>query len=292
MISARTRAETSMSRMTQCSIPRTLLPCALLVLLVPSIGLGFGDEGHEIIGAIAAHELTPGARARVLALLATDHSGLTADTSIPAEATWADRARDATTRGWHYVNLELHDPDLASACAGRESCIVTKIDEFRAELANPTTPAAERLRALQFLLHLVGDLHQPLHAADDRDRGGNTERVHAPGLPEGSLHHYWDTVFVAALGTDSTAVADRLLAEISPEDRRRWCAGTTSAWAWDSYAIARRRVYGELPRPDAGGRYQLDSQYVADAGAIERVQLERAGVRLGWLLNQLFGDRR
>jgi len=270
------------------SHPRAALALLLLVLL-PGVDLAFGDEGHEIIGAIAAQELTPTTRARVLALLATDHSGLTADTSIPSEATWADRARDATTRGWHYVNLELHDPDLASACAGPESCIVTKIDEFRAALDNPETPAPERLRALQFLLHLVGDLHQPLHAADDRDRGGNTERVLAPGAAEGSLHHYWDTVFVTALGTDSTAVADRLLAEISPEDRRRWRAGTPRDWAWDSYAIARRRIYGELPPPDAVGRYHLSAQYVADATAIVRVQLERAGVRLGMLLNEAFG---
>jgi hypothetical protein len=264
---------------------------ALLVLL-PSVGLAFGDEGHEIVGAIAAHELTPAARAGVLALLATDRSGLTADTSIPAEATWADRARDATTRGWHYVNLELQDPDLAAACAGRESCIVTKIDEFRAELANPQTPAPERLRALQFLLHLVGDLHQPLHAADDRDRGGNTERVRAPGSAEGSLHHYWDTVFVAALGSDSAAIANRLLAEISSEDRRRWRAGTPRDWAWESYAIARRRVYGELPPPDAAGRYDLSPQYVAGATAVVRVQLERAGVRLGSLLNEAFAGPR
>ncbi len=281
-----------MSRLWACLITRALAPWALLLALLPGVGLAFGDEGHEIIGAIAAHELTPTARARVLALLATDHSGLTADTSIPAEATWADRARDATTRGWHYVNLELHDPDLAAACTGPESCIVTKIDEFRAELANPETPAPERLRALQFLLHLVGDLHQPLHAADDHDRGGNTERVQAPGAAEGSLHHYWDTVFVAALGTDSTAVADRLLAAISPEDRQRWCAGTPHDWVWESYGIGWRTVYGALPDPDAAGRYELDPQYVADATAIVRLQLERAGIRLGWLLNQLFGDRR
>jgi hypothetical protein len=263
--------------------------CWALLMLLPSLAPAFGDEGHEIVGRIADHELDPTVRTRVLALLATDHSGLTADTSIAAEATWADRARDASTRGWHYVNLELQDPDLTSACAHPQSCIVTKIDEFLAALANPDTPAPERLRALQFLLHLVGDLHQPLHAADDRDRGGNDEHVRAPGEREGSLHHYWDTVFVAALGTDSAAVADRLIAEISPEDRRRWRAGTPGDWAWDSYAIARRRVYGELPRADAAGRYELGVQYVADATAIVRVQLERAGVRLGWLLNKAFG---
>jgi len=253
--------------------------------------LAFGDEGHEIVGTIAERQLTSSARAGVLALLATDHSGLTRDASIAAETTWADRARDATTGGWHYVNLELQNPNLASACAGQQSCIVTKIDEFRATLANPRAPPSERLRALQFLLHLVGDLHQPLHAADEHDRGGNEERVQAPGEAQGSLHHYWDTVFVAALGTDATAVAERLIAEISPEDRRRWREGSPRDWAWESYAIARRRVYGELPAPDAAGRYDLSPQYVADATAIERVQLERAGIRLGQLLNDAF-DRR
>lgn len=278
-----------MRRWAVCWAAIRLLPT---ITLLPSIGLGFGDEGHEIVGAIAARELTPNARERVIALLATDHSGLTADTSIPAEATWADHVRDANTRGWHYVNLELRDPDLGSACAGQHSCIVSKIDEFRAQLRDSDTPAPERLRALQFLLHLVGDLHQPLHAADDRDRGGNDERVRAPGEREGSLHHYWDTVFVAALGTDSAAVANRLWAEISPDDRRRWRAGSPRDWALDSFAIARRRVYGELPRADRGGRYELSPQYVADATALTRVQLERAGVRLGWLLNEAFDARR
>ncbi len=190
------------------------------------------------------------------------------------------------------MDLELQDPDLDAACAGAQSCVVTKIDEFRATLADPLSPTPERLRALQFLLHLVGDLHQPLHAADEHDRGGNEERVQSRGQARGSLHHYWDTVFVAALGTDSQAVADRLLAEISPADIRRWREGTARDWAWESYAIARRRVYGELPPPDAAGRYDLSPEYVADAIAIERVQLERAGIRLGQVLNAAFDRKR
>lgn len=74
--------------------------------------------------------------------------------------------------------------------------------QFERELSALRTSAAEKLRALQFLLHLVGDLHQPLHAIDDHDAGGNARRVSARGLRAGSLHYYWDVEFVRGLGPD------------------------------------------------------------------------------------------
>ena len=179
-------------------------------------------------------------------------------------------------------------PGIPASQGPAQDCIVDKIDEFRSELAAPSTARAERRLALQFLLHFIGDLHQPLHAGDRHDRGGNDERVQAAGAPAGTLHHYWDTVFVERLGPDPKAVADRLIADIDTDKRRRWSAGSTNDWARESYQLAQLDVYGRLPPPGTDGLYRLADDYSDAAVAIVRTQLERAGVRLALVLNQAF----
>lgn len=280
-----------------------------LALLLPIAAHAWGDEGHEIVALIAWNYLDAPVRAQVAQLLGGDASGLTADRGIAAEANWADRFRDAdrggsgvnyqATREWHFVDIELGDRDEDAACFAHpalpsgafasagpaHACIIDKIEQFRRELAAPNLPTAERLVALQFLLHLIGDLHQPLHASDDHDRGGNDKRVEAAGYRAGSLHHYWDTVFVERLGEHSATVAQELLADISPTLARQWREGAPAAWAMQAFEIAQSVAYGELPKPDATGRYRLSESYVRDATAAVRLQLERAGVRLAAVLN-------
>jgi hypothetical protein len=287
----------------------TLPLWAALCLSIGRPAGAWGDEGHEIVGLIAEHYLTPSVRGRVQALLATDDSGLTAR-DIAHEATWADKYRDSdrdtsrrryyATRKWHFVDLELDSVDLNRACYGRpalpdgmpasrgpeDDCIVDKIEEFRAELRNPRTDARERLLALEFLLHFVGDLHQPLHAADDHDQGGNLERVSAPGIGTENLHHDWDTEFVARLGASETDIADRLIARITDVKRRQWLRGTPVDWALESFSVAKTHAYGSLPAPYGPHQYQLPESYVLDAIGVTAEQLSEAGVRLAFLLNQ------
>jgi hypothetical protein len=132
-------------------------------------------------------------------MLTADPDTLTAH-DIASGATWADRYRDSDrggsrqryeqTRQWHFVNIELDGPNLDRACFGHprlpaavpassgpaKACLVDKIEQFTAELSNSATAPGERLLALEFLLHLVGDVHQPLHAVDDHDAGGNRKQ--------------------------------------------------------------------------------------------------------------------
>ena len=291
---------------------------AVFVLLLASAGAprparAWGDEGHEIVALIAAHELTGTARRRVEALLSTDRSGLVRDDRIAAESTWADRYRDSgrgrggsrrrRTSRWHFADIELRSPDLAAACYGEPAlppgvpasrgpardCVVDKVVQFDRELRAADTPPTERLRALQFLLHLVGDLHQPLHCADDHDRGGNARRVIGPDGRRSNLHREWDTVFVAGLGRSPAQVAAALVQRITPAERRRWRRGLPADWALETHAVAVQVAYGDLPRPDARGRERLDARYAAAASAAVRVQLERAGVRLAAMLNADLG---
>jgi hypothetical protein len=276
----------------------TLWLLVAALLMPPSTGFAWGEEGHRVIGLIADHYLTPAVRQKIASLLAQDDSGLADSVSIADESLWADRYRDSDrdgsqvhyrqTQSWHYVDLEVDRPDLAAACRHR-ACIVDKIEQFRGELAGTATAPGERLLALQFLLHFVGDLHQPLHAADEHDRGGNEVLVTSGPDREGNLHQYWDSVFVAGLGTQSEAVAQRLIAGISPQQLRDWSTGSPTDWAYESFALAKREVYGKLPPPDAHGTRTLDDKYMTEATATVAVQLQRAGVRLAKILNDALG---
>jgi hypothetical protein len=269
----------------------------------------WGDEGHEVIGLIAKQYLDAGVLAKIKSMLAADGSHLTLK-DMASEATWADKYRDSDrnstkkryeeTRDWHFVDLERGSADLASACFGRpplpagtkassgpaHDCVVDKIEEFSTELGDPSTTALERRRALQFLLHFVGDVHQPLHASDDQDQGGNLKLASGGGIPAGNLHHDWDTEFIKKLGPDAPAIARTLIGQISSADRSHWSGGTADDWAMESYKVSRKHAYGKLPAPTAAGHYILTTAYVDDATRIVGEQLSKAGVRLAFVLNQ------
>jgi hypothetical protein len=163
---------------------------------------------------------------------------------------------------------------------------VDKINQFAAEFGDRTTSAPEQLLALKFLLHFVGDLHQPLHSADDHDAGGNKKLVAGEGMHPGNLHHYWDVEFVESLGTDPRRVAAALIGQISEAQRQEWSSGTPADWAMEAFALARRDAYGLLPQPGDQGTYSLPSAYTGQAARDVALQLSRAGVRLAFVLNR------
>jgi hypothetical protein len=279
----------------------------------PHAARAWGDEGHVVVALIAEHFLKPQARDAIIQLLASDDSELVPDTSMASEALWADRFRDSDrdgdrvryegTRQWHYVDIELDSPIPRRACAGdprlppgtlapgtlasrgpAAACVIDKIDQFEVELKDARTSAGERRVALQFVLHLIGDLHQPLHASDDHDEGGNAKRVEAAHWRAGSLHHYWDVEFVQALDRNPQALAGKLIGRIDARELRNWQAGSTVDWARESNSLARDVAYGMLPR--SGGRYYLNQTYISAALDAVQLQLMRAGVRLAWILNR------
>jgi hypothetical protein len=278
---------------------------ALTLGIAPFQVQAWGDQGHAVVALIAGRLLDGPVKQQVEQLLQSDPSGL-GPTDLAHEASWADRYRDSSptryeqTQAWHYVNLERDAPDLERACQGHArlppdrpashgeagDCVVDKIEQFVAELAGRSASADERRMALQFVLHLVGDLHQPLHAADDHDRGGNDKRVRAVGLEPASLHAYWDSLFVRALGSDAQVLADTLAARITPAQRAQWSRGTPADWAQESFRLADGLAYGRLPRPSRRGLYHLERAYVDAATQAAGQQLSKAGVRLALILNR------
>lgn len=252
-------------------------------LLGSSTAWAWGREGHRIVALIAADRLTPAARAQVADLLGGDAHG-----EMEAVATWADEIREERpqTGPWHYVDIELSAKgyDAARDCAGG-NCIVAQILKDERLVADRQLAKPARAEALRFLIHFLGDLHQPLHCADHHDRGGNSVQVKL-GDEETNLHSVWDTAIVSGLGDDPATVSRELDAQITPREADAWSGGGPVAWANESFAIAKKDIYG--PLRGIGGEantIQLPDDYVLRERPVVAEQLEKAGVRLAMVLN-------
>ena len=241
-------------------------------------------------------------------------------------ATWADKYRDqdrpngpqyAGTHNWHFVDTPLSTgtskaavtaaiaqlcphPTLsgpASLGAPADDCVVDKIKQFEAELADKTAPQAERVFALEFLLHFVGDVHQPLHSTDDNDQGGNCVFIHGgPNGQQMKLHAYWDTRVIEILMNGATAAnyGKSLKSQITPAQKAAWGTDDPTAWAIEAFKEGKAKAYKlnvtPLPNcdhPNHGAAViALPANYESDATTAAKIQLEKAGVRLAFVLNK------
>jgi hypothetical protein len=240
--------------------------------------LAWGDDGHRIIADLADRRLTPTAAHAVRGLLQLEN-----ETTLAQVSTWADdiKRQRPNTRPWHYVDIPISARGYGPArdCAD-DRCIIPKIEEFRRVLASMSSRTEDRLEALKFIVHLVGDLHQPLHCSDNGDRGGNSIKVRGYSGSE-NLHAVWDTGVIKRAGFAEPDYARTLSARITDADAAGWSRGTIVDWANESHAVARQFIYAHLPDASA----HLPASYQAQAEPIVERQLERAGVRLAAVLN-------
>jgi hypothetical protein len=250
---------------------------AVLAAQLPAPALAWGPEGHEIIASIALRELTPAARSQVARLLG-------GPAMMVADSNWADEIRDQRpdTGRWHYVDIPLRAPgfDTRRDCP-RQDCVVAQIENDRRTLANTRLGDGARAEALRFLIHFVGDVHQPLHAEDNGDKGGNDIHVFL-GRKRTNLHRLWDGDVAQASGRDLEAVADGVERSITPAQRKSWASGTPAQWADEAHAMARDQIY-----PALGDRRELHlpRDYAWQEAPLARQQFAKAGVRLAWLIN-------
>ena len=291
---------------------------------VSSAAFAWGNEGHETIALIARHyvEATPGLAAKVDSLLAGPNDP-EVQNGFAGLGTWADKYRDSSparktaTRQWHFVDFELDGSnDKTAACFGNalaagapafpgipNDCVVNKINQFERELGDPATSPAERKLALLFLLHFIGDVHQPLHAADRHDTGGNDVFVvTGTGKNGTNLHSYWDSNTVSRLGSAPQKVADAIIGDIDASDLAAWtsspAADPTWAWADESFAIA-SKAYTKLPKKKRSCKIRkrdgttiqttcivISNTYAIWATGQARRRLQMAGVRLAAVIKE------
>ncbi len=259
-----------------------LLGLTLSTASVPApASVRWGFPGHRVIAELAWQQLRPATRDRLTPLL----DGAT----LAAVSTWADSIRSfrRETAPWHYVNIPIwaprYEPDRY--CPDGD-CVLGAIARFRPVLADTARPPAERAEALRFLVHFVGDMHQPLHVGDRGDRGGNDVMVRVE-TRDRNLHAVWDTDVVSFLAPSEGALLLRLqarLADVPPDSLTAWRIDDVLAWAMEGHRAARESVY-RIPRD---GR--LDDRYfVANAGLVETALL-KAAVRLAMVLERAVGD--
>jgi hypothetical protein len=271
-----------------------------LVLLLPAPVLAWGRDGHRVVAVLASQRLTPAARAQVEALLADNPNGR----SLPAISMWADWVRHEQmpeTYNWHFVDIPLSRDtyDSARDCPPTEKgdCVIAAVQRMRDVLADRQRRHRDRVEALQFVVHLVADLHQPLHVAErDHDKGGNLVKVVWFGSAERrtrgrrqawNLHAVWDDGMIAASDRSASQYAVQLNAWLARQDEKALGAGSVVDWALEGHALARSQVYRDADGrslPNSGAR--LGREYQQARIAALDAQLAKAGVRLARVLNE------
>ncbi len=294
--------------------PAFLAPLLLAALLIqPERGQAWGVLGHAIVADIAEHHLTPEALEQIHALLRDEGFE-----HLDQVASWPDTIRKERPEAspWHYVGIPLtEDAYVPERDCKNGDCAIEAIRRFAIILADRSQPVAARREALKFLVHIVGDLHQPLHGADN---AGDHEGGKVPvdyfgqtiaGTPPLDLHWTWDTIILEhqlKLKEDSAdapnAPAKRAAAiegnEIDAKLGRKLAAEAAKSddpalWAMESHDAARKWVYPGLVAAGAAPPatpIKLGKSYQARSWPVVRQRLELGGLRLAALLNKALGS--
>ena len=281
--------------------------CVLLAFWMPAGGaLGWGEEGHRMVGAIADNHLTPEARRQVLALLKYDRLADARPSqrgTLGEIAYWADEIKDTPwgrrRSAWHYDDIPVCGAVDAPQYCKKGACASAQLTRHLDMLADKREPLRRKNEALKWVVHLMGDIHQPLHAATHGDRGGNTVQVSFFGErdnpPYGTinLHTIWDIHMVRRLIRDKGGENAIVSLGISDTERAAWERGSIMEWVNESHAIATAVVYPALPVTfSCSGRIEkvltIDQAYYSRAAPVVESQIRKAGIRLAWVLNNVF----
>ena len=276
------------------------LVLALSLLTVASPAAAWWEYGHYSVGRVAMLEVKPSTRAAVRRLIAQARLLETPTCplrNIEEASYWPDCIKKLGDRfsyaySWHYQNVDICKPfDVKSACRDGH-CVSAQIERNQKLLADAEVPTRERLMALAFLVHFVGDLHQPLHAGEKGDRGGNDFKVNY-GLIPSNLHAIWDG-YLADRGISAAPPDARgILAEVSQADQSAMRGGTVADWSQESWEVSREFGYGVLLAdpcgPPLAQKPTMDEATVRRLTPIVRRQIARGGLRLARLLDEALG---
>lgn len=277
-----------------------------LVILLSAVLSGpvaaWGALGHSMVGELAERHLDPKAKAEVALLLAGEP-----DPTLAGVANWADTLRSSdperfkTTSRWHYINAKGGGCgfDLDRDCPDG-NCVVGAIEAQRKILGDPTQPIAARRDALKFIVHFVGDVHQPMHAGNRTDSGGNGFQVslrtpiepeayarakYVDGVMGTNLHSVWDYYILADRGLGLQAYSNKLDAlPWPPYPAPSQYDVMPLAWAGESCRLIDAR--GIYPPDD---KHTMDDAYLDAMRPLAEQRVRQAAWRLAQLLNETIG---
>ncbi|MFY0255558.1 S1/P1 nuclease [Chitinophaga sp. 30R24] len=257
--------------------PTLLGLMAILTLLLTS----WGNVGHQTVGKIADDHLSKKARNAVQQLLG--------DKTLADVATWADEVRNQEefkeTAPWHFLNLPLgldRNAFEAQVLATTEQNVYSALTQLEKELADPATPQEKKVTDLKFIVHLVGDLHQPMHISRKEDKGGNTIQLNYEGKGI-NLHSLWDSKLIGTQGLSYQQLVEEL-DHIRTGKIKRWQRDPAMEWLWESYQIS-SELYAEV---DALNGRSIGNEYYQRHIPVINERIQQAGIRLAGILNRLF----
>lgn len=265
----------------------------LLITFISTQLFAWGPKGHAIIGDIASSRLTPVTRQNVQLLLGND--------SLASISSWADAVRKERDEsyGWHFVDIPKDASGFSDerdcfrpqdnhkgSATDHHNCVVDRIEVFQKILGDETASKNDRLEALKWIVHFVGDLHQPLHAVEE-GRGGNDIKVQVFGSPkcgdyDCNLHWTWDTLLLEHTGLSEEDYVKRLNGLIEQKHLDKQAGGTPVDWANESHLQARRIIEAKAAAVD-------EAYYQANIDVVNE-RLALAGLRLAALLNNTLGN--
>lgn len=277
-------------------IRRMFLLAALL--LIPSQAMAWWDYGHETVARIALLNVKPETRASIDRLLKKQKLLETPTCpvrTIEEASTWADCIKPLGDRfsyaySWHYQNVDVCKPfDQKAACKDGH-CVSAQIERNAKLLADESLPDRERLMALAFLVHFVGDLHMPLHSGDRGDLGGNRVKA-AYGLIEGrtNLHSVWDGYLAERAITTPPAGVQGLLSTQGAAQHAEMASGSVEDWARENWSVSRDFAYGihgDPCGPAKEDRLRIGEEDVERLIPVVRDQVLKGGLRLARLLDE------
>ena len=253
----------------------------LVAYMMPGPVWAWGRTGHHVSARMAESRLTPAALAAVRTILGPGVS--LADASM-----WADEQREIEeSYRWHFVNVPLRAARYDSRYCSYKGCIVSKIEDFMRVLQNPKKERLQKQQALRFLIHLISDLHQPLHVGDNNDHGGNLLQVRFFGETS-NLHRVWDSQAMDRHTRNEKVWLWDFDFIANPKMVVEWSKGSPEDWATESLLIAREayRLQGSDKMVRSGAR--LGNEYYLFALPVIRTQLAKAGIRIAFVLNTIF----
>ena len=260
--------------------PRVLLPVIAAALAMPVPAHAWGQLGHRVIGELADARISGKTRAEIALILGEE--------DLAEASTWPDEQRSNSAPFWqkeadpfHYVTVpQGRTCDEVGAPADGDA--LSALARFAATVRNPDAPRADRALALRFIIHIVGDLHQPLHAGNGTDRGGNDLKLRWFGQ-DTNLHAVWDTRMIEGKGLSYSEYSAWLGRRIGPDETIAWWTADPAVWVAESTAL-RDRIYPTADDgvPSLGYAYQFEHLPSAE------LRLQQGGVRLAAYLDQLF----
>ena len=254
---------------------------SLSALVLAAALVSWGVTGHRTIGKIAEGHLAPQAKTAVHELIG--------DTTLAEISTWPDEVRSQpayrNTGPWHYINLPLglSFADFESAVKGNpQENVYSALRQQEQILGSAASTRTQKVEALKYIVHFVGDLHQPMHVSREEDKGGNTIQLNYDGTGT-NLHALWDSKLIDHQGLTYEQMAEKY-DHATPAQVKQWQSDPLIQWIWESYQ-ASSKLYAEV---DAMKSRAIDDSYYQAHIAIVQDRIEKAGVRLAGVLNSIF----